>query len=107
MPEIFKLFLSKRPIDCGRNEGSGVSQPTASAARAVLHGMSLLGEQRRHKATDQLGTGRPEQYDTLPGPVPTTPSPAPRGSRDPIQGPRTCKAQRPEATLSPLGHPSS
>ena len=30
MPEIFKLFLSKRPIDCGRNEGSGVSDETLS-----------------------------------------------------------------------------
>lgn len=77
MPEIFKPSVQEAHR-LREKRGSGVSQPTASAARAVLHGMSLLGS--------SAGTGRQTNWAPAPRAVrhpprarPTTaPPPAPR-----------------------------
>lgn len=101
MPEIFKLFLSKRPIDCGKNEVTTVSnQTTVSTAHTILYSVSLLRKQCGHRATDQLGHHHPQH--TLPGPFQPLPSQLPAAEEDPNQGLRTRKADtgRPPSLLS-------
>lgn len=98
MPEIFKLFLSKRPIDCGK---------TRSQRRQTKHCLSSthssLQRQPAEGAVSAQGDGPTGTHP--PRAVPTAPIPAPRGSSRPEPGPENPKGRPRKTTLSPLGHP--
>ena len=103
MPEIFKLFLSKRPIDCGKTRSQ-----RRQTNRCLSSTYSSLQREPAEGAVSAQGdrpTGTPSPAAHPPRAVPTAPIPAPRGSSSPEPGPENPKGRPRKTTLSPLGHP--